>query len=181
MVQNLEGEVWKEIEGYEGCYAVSNMGRVKSLERVVPFGPKRNMRTIKETLKKIGTFDNAKKGYRTVTLSKDSKLKICFVHRLVAEAFVSRHEGENVVNHIDCDINNNRADNLEWTTHKENSAHAKRNGLYTNIRPVINIDTGERFESIKVASKSIGVSCLSLSRALKNVNYTCRGYHWEYA
>lgn len=184
-MSEMTDEVWKDIEGYEGLYAVSNMGRVKSIARDVECGPNGGKRVIKETIKHIGTYSGNNLGYKIVVLSKNGKPRMHYVHRLVAEAFVPHVEGCGVVNHLDCNKNNNRADNLEWTTYKKNSIHAKTNGLYVasnrrNMRKIVNIETGVCFESITSASKQYGVSCLSLLRALKNTRYTCCGYHWKY-
>lgn len=180
-VIDLPGEVWKDVVGYEGCYAVSNLGRIKSLERLVGFGTNKQKRVVKESIKQIGTFNQNDNGYKTVILSKKSKLKLHYVHRLVAEAFIPRSEGCDVVNHLDCDKTNNRADNLEWTTYKRNSEHAKKHGRYIKIRPVINIETGECFESAKEAAHAYGVVRTSIARCLTHAQFTCRGYHWKYA
>lgn len=180
-MEDLKGEVWKDIAGYEGLYAVSNLGRVKSLAREITCGVKKGKRLVKEKIKCIGTYSGNNLGYKIVVLSKNGKLQMHYVHRLVAEAFIPRMEGCNVVNHLDCDKSNNRADNLEWTTYKRNSEHAKKHGRYIKIRPVINIETGECFESAKEAAHAYGVVRTSIARCLTHAQFTCRGYHWKYA
>lgn len=110
-------ETWKDILEYEGLYQVSNYGNVKSLKRTVKSRFK--TRTVRERNLKLG-----KRGqYRTVTLSKNDNQKTFSVHRLVAMAFVPNLKGENEVNHIDENPENNNFSNLEWVSHKENLHH----------------------------------------------------------
>lgn len=102
-------EVWKDIQGFEGLYRVSNTGKVYSIRRKKELVPKTD---------RYGYYAvvlwNGKNNYRTV-------------HRLVADAFVEHADGCDVVNHLDCDKKNNNADNLEWTTVQKNTKHAYDN------------------------------------------------------
>lgn len=106
-------EQWKVIEGYNGNYLVSNLGNVHSVIRQL---------TLKPTLKK-------NTGYMQVGLYGQDGHKSELVHRLVACAFLNKHEGANYVNHIDGDKSNNYVSNLHWCTHGENQSHAIRTGL----------------------------------------------------
>lgn len=111
-------EIWKDIEGYEGIYQVSNMGRVKSLPRKMRNGAGYKMS--KERILK----NNWCEGYAYVHLYDKEKHRVArSVHRLVALAFVPKDRDlPNLqVGHKDEDSKNNRADNLEWVTPKENS------------------------------------------------------------
>lgn len=110
-------EIWKAIKDYEGKYEVSNLGRVKSLERTSRFN-----RKIKE---KILAPREHTGGYLRVQLSR----KDFYIHRLVAETFIPNPENKSQVNHIDGNKRNNRVDNLEWNTPLENNLHAIRTGL----------------------------------------------------
>jgi len=113
-LDDLPGEVWKWIEGFETLYQVSNMGRVKSFC---------------EKIERILSPCPTKKGYYMVYLHKEKqKTNIC-IHVLVARAFIPNPENKKTVNHIDGDKTNNRADNLEWNTQKENQNHAIKTGL----------------------------------------------------
>lgn len=109
-------EVWKDIDGYEGLYQVSNIGNVKSL--------KFNHGNVEKLIK---PFNNG--GYLRVTFRVNRKAKNFLVHRLVAAAFIENPEGKDSVNHIDGDKCNNCVDNLEWVTKSENTRHAIRVGL----------------------------------------------------
>lgn len=136
-------EKWKEIKGYEGYYEVSNMGNVRSMSRYVNHhrGGKRLM---KGRPRALGDNGN---GYLFVPLTKEGRSKNTYVHRLVAEAFLIKSDKQ-FVNHINGDKTDNRVDNLEWCTRRENMSHAKENGLmnygekHHNTR-LTNIQAGE--------------------------------------
>lgn len=117
-------EIWKDIEGYEGLYQVSNLGRVKSLERKCKV--LNGYRTVNE---RIRSLNKNRYGYITVSLNKNNKTKICTIHRLVAIAFIENPENKIQVNHIDGDKSNNTVDNLEWVSQEENMQHAVNTGL----------------------------------------------------
>lgn len=113
-------EIWKPILGYEGQYEVSNLGNVKSLKRRAKGHSgyqKKKDRLLKPRINK--------QGYATVSLCKDSKVKVMLVHRLVAIAFVPNPENKGIVDHIDVDKLNNNANNLRWCTQKENCNNPK--------------------------------------------------------
>lgn len=119
-------ESWKPIKGYEGYYEVSNLGRVRALSRIVPSVTK-DGKPGKRTLKyHIVAQANCSNGYKQVTLSKNGKTRMHRVHRLVAEAFIRNPQGLPEVNHLDETRTNNRADNLEWCTHKYNNNYGTK-------------------------------------------------------
>ena len=107
-------EEWRDVEGYEGLYQVSNMGRIRSL---------RYGRTY------IVKNQHNDRGYCYISLHKNGKGKHYFVHILVAKAFIANPEGKKQVNHIDANKSNNCVENLEWVTQEENLQHAYKNGL----------------------------------------------------
>jgi len=109
-------EIWKDIVGYDQ-YQVSNYGRVKTTA---------NAATRKERILKPLKHP---RGYFRVALWKDNKSKFFFIHRLVAEYFISNPENKPTINHIDGDKSNNHIDNLEWTTYRENMNHAIDNKI----------------------------------------------------
>ena len=121
---------WVDIPGYVGYYQVSNVGQVKSLDRVVDFYNRHNKtfvpRLRKGTLLKPSTAPN---GYLIVTLQKEGVKKWKTVHRLVAETFIDNVYNLPQINHIDCIKVNNHYKNLEWCTPSQNLLHAHRHNL----------------------------------------------------
>lgn len=107
-------EIWKKI--YDD-YEVSNLGNIRR----------------EDNKRLLSTHKPAALGYCRVTLKVDGKYKTKTVHRIVAEAFLERKEGETEVHHKNGDTSDNRVENLEWMNHKEHSAKDKerRNGKPT--------------------------------------------------
>ncbi len=106
-------EVWEDIEGYDGAYRVSNTGKVKSFK--MKYSPRGNF--LKPAIHSYG--------YRKVTLRKDGKSKQVFLHRLVAETFIEKIQRGMVINHKDENKANNRVDNLEIITSRENTMYSR--------------------------------------------------------
>jgi hypothetical protein len=126
-------EIWRPVKGYEGLYEVSNLGRVKSVSRVIRGGRYNCDRLFKERILKQA----ACKGngfYHRVQLNKDSNGRMFAVHRLVAEAFIPNPENKPEVNHVDANRFNNTVENLEWVTQEENIEHARINGLLSKSK-----------------------------------------------
>lgn len=115
-------EIFKDIPNYEGLYQVSNLGRVKSLDRLV--SNKHGKRTVKGSFLKPYLTNY---GYHTVCLMKESKGRTTLVHVLVAEAFLGYNVNEKgiVCDHIDEDKTNNKLSNLQLITHRENVIKSK--------------------------------------------------------
>ena len=122
-------EEWRDIDGYEGLYKVSNTGKIKSTDRILYMGKNYVPSKVKGKLIKTRISKN---GYVLVTLSSKSKTRHFYVHRLVAETFIPNPENKREVNHIDTNKLNNDVSNLEWVTSSENKIHAHANGLMEN-------------------------------------------------
>ena len=181
-------ETWRDIEGYEGLYQISNKGRVKSTERIKWSGnvyykaPERILKACKRV----------SNGYLFVNLYKDGKRKPCTIHRLVAEAFLPNPDNLPQVNHKDENKENNCISNLEWCSPKYNcnygtknqrSAEKRRNDPSMS-RPVmsINKESGLTMEypSLKEAERLTGVSTRNIVNCCKGRCKSAGGYFWQY-
>lgn len=146
-------EIWKKIKGFEN-YQISNFGNVKSFY----FG--------NEILRKTKM---SKDGYVSVILTIKGKQKNCFIHRLVAEAFVEKIEGKNFINHKDENKSNNVVSNLEWVTHEENCNFGTRGNRIAKglLKKVCKIDESgniiQEFKSVNEASKKNNLSASLIS------------------
>ena len=157
-------EIWKDIKGYEGLYQVSNLGRVKSLPRLMWNGKGYYM-----SKEKILSLKPSKKGYVKIALWKNREKEYFLVHRLVAEAFIPNPNNLPEVNHIIDDFehrSDNRVENLEWCTRDYNINYGNRNkrasktmkGKYlanenSQARKVRCVTTGEIFNTITEAKR----------------------------
>jgi hypothetical protein len=180
-----EIEVWKEIKGLEGFYEISNLGRVKSISRVVKSSIQKNGFRI--TKEKIKPSQNNGNGYLQLYVQINNKRKIYYTHRLVALAFIPNPNNKPEVNHINGDKSDNRVENLEWCTRKENINHAFDLGLMKNRKTgkrvkVLQIleDNIVLWDSISDASNSLKIDSSSISKVCKNINKQAGGFKWRY-
>lgn len=178
-------EIWKDIKGYEGKYQVSNLGRVKSLQRI-----DNNNHPVKQKVLKPCS-DGAGKGYLYVNLGRKGRAKK--IHRLVAETFIENSLNKCEVNHIDGNTKNNRMDNLEWVTHQENCIHyTYKLGQHKSqfkMKPICLIkDENKRiyFNSISNAIRWIkentkykNASTRNISKVLNSQHRKMYGFKWE--
>lgn len=161
--------IWKDIEGYEGKYAISSCGQVKSLKRSKIL---------------IGDINSA--GYRRIVLSNPTSRM--FVHRLVAYHFVDGFNEELVVNHKDGNKLNNDFSNLEWVTRSENDLHAFDLGLRRLSNPpkkVIHYDPKDNsviaiYNSAKEASEKLNLPKSSITSNCNGAFKHCRGNYFKY-
>lgn len=178
-------EVWKDIEGFEGYYQVSNLGRVRSLDRIIIFdnGKSKEEKTLLKG--KILCITKQTQGYSQVGLCKQGTQKSYRLNRLVANAFIPKIEGKIYVNHIDGDKDNNRVDNLEWVTNSENINHAYRTGLLKHwTRAVLKIDDYgniiKEYGSLKEAAEDNNTVKSNICLACKVKQKKAIGYYWRY-
>jgi len=126
---NILDEIWRDIDGYEELYQVSNLGNVRSCDRWVEClsGRGRSYRQFYSGKTKKLSLDTY--GYQVVGLSKPNKQLLTTVHKLVAQAFLGDRPNGFQVNHIDGNKSNNSVGNLEYCSQKDNIRHAHAIGL----------------------------------------------------
>lgn len=174
-------EIWKDIKGYEGMYQVSNLGRVKSLERY------RKNNGGSETLmpEKILKQGKLKRGYCRVELCKDAIRKPYLVHRLVAETFIDNPNNLPEINHKDECKENNIVDNLEWCDSKYNNNYGTHNQKVSVAkgRKVKAYDFDGKlvmeFHSISEAHRQTGISQQCISFCIAGKYKHAGGYVWK--
>ena len=172
-------ENWKAVEGYEGLYEISDLGRVKSLGREV--NSKGGSTAIKKG--KILALSTNKYGYEYLFLYKNNISINVKVHRLVGLAFINNPNNKPMINHEDGNKSNNNVSNLEWNTCKENTNHAFNAGLrckgedssnaklsWDDVNKIRELYKTELYLQ-KELSKMFGVSKTSIRNVLTNKTY----------
>ena len=187
-------EIWHDVKGYEGIYKFSTLGRIKSVARKMGDAPGVTRKMPERIMKQA--VNN--KGYMTVMLSRgDRKRRPLFVHRIIAQA-IPNPENKPCVNHKDGNPKNNKINNLEWCTQKENTRHGWEHGLMENVRaavskrckttlpeinknPVKNLTTGKIYPSIKDAAEAYSLPANAISNALRSKGKSrSGGCFWAY-
>ncbi|MCR5524688.1 MAG: HNH endonuclease [Lactobacillus sp.] len=167
---NNSKEIWKDIQGYEGLYQISDFGRVKSLyKQSMILKPQINNR-----------------GYYFVMLYKNGKYHHALVHRLVATAFIPNKDNLTQVNHKDEDKSNNSVSNLEWCTNLYNNLYrgkAKKTGIKEG-KPVVQYTLDGKlikiWKSAREAEKA-GYQARHISDCCRGVAKTHSKYLWRFA
>lgn len=156
-------EIFKDIEGFEGVYQISNLGTVKNIKR-----------------NKIKKNEIDIDGYVRVGLSKNGKQNHYKIHRLVAQAFLPNPKNLPQVNHKDENKTNNNVTNLEWCTNEYNHNYGTINQRIAEklSKPVMCIETGEIYTSVKEARSKTTLNHIdAVCRGERN---KCGGFHWCY-
>jgi hypothetical protein len=173
-------ENWKPIKGYEGKYAVSDKGRVRSLDRKTShkkYIAMRNGRIMKPPLDKDG--------YRRIQLSKEGIGKEYRVHRLVAEAFIHNTKNLPIINHLNNQPGDNRVENLEWASYKRNSEHRDsqgRQGEHPYQKQIgqftLNGAFIRAFKGLRIAKRETGIN--NIDAVIRGTQKQSGGYKWKY-
>lgn len=151
------------ISEYDKEYAVSNSGTVYEVSSGF--------------YKVVKTWDT--NGYKHVKLYKGGVRKTVYVHRLVAEYFIEKSPSASEVNHKNGVKEDNRAENLEWCTHEENIRHAV-DVLGMNRKRIVDIDSGEIFNSLTEASIASGAAIPNISNVLNGKRKSSAGRRWRF-
>lgn len=181
-------EEWKDIEGYECVYQVSNFGRVRSLDHYVegrhPRNP--NFPFINFIPGKIKKLRPHKAGYWLVDLWKGKKQQTCTVHRLVAKAFIPNPHNLPEVNHIDEDKSNSIVTNLEWVTRTGNMRHGtcgERMGRGHWVSVIQMTPDGKfikKWQCTQHAADALGLSMTHIIEVCRGKAKTYGGFKWKY-
>lgn len=179
-------EIWKDIEGYEGHYQVSNLGRVKSVAKKVWNGY-----SYWERKERILATSQHITGYIHVGLSKSDHRKSYKVHRLVAQAFIPNPQNKPYIDHINTIRTDNRVENLRWVDREENAnnpltrkhlSNSHEGIRHPKARPVMQLTLNGEYiktwECMKYAERELGLKHISCCcRGKRN---QCGGFKWQY-
>ena len=161
-------EIWRDIKGYEGKYAISSFGRVYSYKRRIFLAQ---------------SITN--NGYLRVCLyTKDGcQKKMELVHRLVAITFLDNPDGLPQVNHKDENKQNNHVENLEWCIAKENANYGTRNERIgkTHGKSVYCIENNTVYPSAMAAARELHIDNSHIGKVCRGEEKDCQGYHFKYA
>lgn len=177
--ESTDGEVWKDIEGFEGLYMVSSLGNVRRLCKNGVFSRTERPNLLKQTKNLYG--------YKMVNLCNGKIRKSVGVHILVANAFVENPDNLPQVNHKDENKENNCADNLEFVTAKQNMTYnglslrrAKKRSINV-LQCNENLEVVAEYENARYAGEAVGVSGDTIRKhCIGMYKGPCKGYYWKY-
>lgn len=165
-------EIWKDIVDYEGIYQVSNLGRVRSVDRITSHNHKHKG--------KLMVLELDRTGYQRIGLRKNNHVVKHLVHRLVAQTFIPNPDNKEQVNHVNEIKHDNRVLNLNWMTSLENRNYgtARQRSADKRSKPITN--GVQVFKSIMEAERVTGVHNSNIVKCLKGERKTTGGYSWQY-
>jgi len=188
---SLEGEIWKDVVGYEGHYSISSFGRLVCHGRYI-IDKNGHKHYLKRCLIKI------KKGkvYKSASLYLNGVRKSFYIHRLVAETFIPNPDKKPCVDHIDCNVDNNSVENLRWVTQRENvhnpltRIHSKEkqahlfNELNSKSTPIVRISLSNN-KDLKIypsqcEARRDGYNQGAISACCRCQRKSYKGYKWMY-
>lgn len=175
-------EIWRDVDGYEGCYQVSNYGTIKSLFRYVEDRRSTGC-TIRKVSERVLKMQTDRYGYSYVGLSRNNKVKMIKVHRLVAIAFICNPNNKPQINHINGDKKDNVVENLEWCTSSENISHAYKGGLmprHRNRRHIYCLNNKTTYKSCVHAEAETGVDSSNINLVCRGIYLQCNGFVFIY-
>lgn len=176
--------MWKDIDGFNGYYQVSDDGLVRSVDRTIidknGVAFRKRGKIMKQSIGRVRGDD----GYFVVNLHNHGKSYVIPVHRLVAMAFLENPQQLPTVNHIDGNKRNNSVENLEWASFSENNSHAlihhlrepKRNDV---VQKDMNGEIVETYRSVTDAARQTGISRGMISHCIHGRAQTAGGFVWE--
>lgn len=186
-LEDLPGEVWRDVVGYDNKFMVSNMGRVKMLERKVLAN--KSIKTIKEHILKQHV---STKGYLYVHLWSDNKKERQYVHKIVLSSFFRCKNANEECNHKNEIRTDNSLENLEWITHKENLNYGNRTRKHSESmknhpsmsKGVIQMDMNGNFiseyPSLREAGRMLNIHMTNIKDCCKGKYKSTHGYIFKY-
>lgn len=189
---SLDGEIWKDVVGYEGYYMVSSLGRVFSCKRTIGRANGRSL----SVSPKILNHHPLKTGYVRLRLTKGDKKQFpTSVHWLVATSFIDNPNNETEIDHINGIKHDNRVENLRWCSHVQNcnnpitrkfmseSSKTKKNNNVTNAKQIVAISLNDNtihfFDNI-TESRKFGFTPTSVCKCCKNKSKSHKGFSFLY-
>lgn len=184
-------EEWRAVSGYEGFYEVSDLGRVKSLDRFIFY----NKSAINPTLKNgiiLKQSETDERGYVRVQLTVDKKEYRQYVHIIVAEHFIPNPDNKRTVNHKKGNKKDNRKISIEWQTYGENHEHSYRElgrihsqvgktGYNNNqSKEILCVTTGMVYGSLSEASRDLNIPFQNISKVCLGKRHTAHGLSFKY-
>lgn len=180
-LSDLPNENWLDIKNYEGYYRVSNLGRIKTVERKI-LSSGRGKKFVPSKIRKQKNHD----GYRLISLCKDGIVGDFLVHRVVASAFIPNPNNLPAVNHKNFIRHDNSVNNLEWISTKDNNKHSFIHGKYKAVTGINNFNSKLNEElvfNIRVQYLSIGKTVYEMARDLNvcpvTINNVIRNKIWR--
>lgn len=183
-------EIWKSIENFERYYEVSNLGRVRSLDRSVKSAIVHNESVMRRS--RVLKTNKKRNGYLSVVLSKECKPTTVTVHKLVATAFIDKPKQDKLqVNHKNLDKTDNRVTNLEWCDSFANQRHARQMKPWSSYtKRIVCVELRKEFPSSYQAAQWLNETYFGHSKSIvtmsHKIRYVCRGekeiafgFHWK--
>lgn len=190
-------EIWKPIKGYEGYYEASNLGNIRSVDRVI-LSTANILHTEHKQLRRgrVLKQGNGRKGYKIVVLQRDGQKRTMYTHRIIAMTFVENPYNKPCIDHINGICTDNRAENLRWCTQKENINNP--NTVYKNLdtlkqnaltnckaKTILQLDKDslEVIQEILPKSsyfKDMGYVRAYITSACRNRKKNAYGYKWAF-
>lgn len=164
---------WRDIEGFDGTYQVSDDGQVRNVKSGIVLCQKYAGSTVKYPIVVLCNGPAKVRGDKPKYVRR-------YVHRLVAGAFVPNPDGKPEVNHIDSNPNNNTSRNLEWVTHAENMRHANNVGHRVKFKKKVVRNDGVEYASVAEAAAAMDYDVSAMSKACR-FGWRVRGHRVAFA
>lgn len=187
---NIVNEIWKPIYqfrgiNYQGKYEISNIGNVRSLDRIIQVDGEIHKGFNKKLKGRMLPVKIDGNGYLSAVLNSRYKSTAAQIHRLICIHFIDNPNNYPIINHKDGNKLNNSIDNLEWCTYSHNLTHAIHTGLHKCEKPVNQIcpltnNVLATFRSITDAERKTGIERKNISAVCRGKRPAAGGYNWEY-